>query len=371
MSQGFGSRAFDKGTTNRARSIVQRDQKLNWKLFSDDIVSLQYEMCLAVSAAPSEHSWVGLVLLMEVDPRVGRPAVKDMNFAAIVGSGGDRAVQKTDDDAAGSKLSAVLRGYYEDEWLPKLYAKPPVFRLPLINIGTYCRVQGINREIAKFLDTTKDAPLRSIVSLGAGSDSRAFHLLNQYSNLEYYELDFEVKTSQKQRAIDAHAPLKQIQEAGRYHLLAADLRQIDAVDLSFGGQLVLLISECCLCYLPLKESDAVLRYFASKCEKLAVAIYEPMSLHDEFGRVMAENMAQRGLVIPTLEHYADLAAQRQRLLDNALLTTAHAVDINTVFAEWLTPEDRQRIRRLEFLDEVEEMQLLLKHYCIAWGERNI
>lgn len=293
-----------------------------------------------------------------------------MNLDARIASRSDRAVQRTDDDAAGSKLSAVIRGYYEDPLLPKFYTKPPVFRLPFINIGTYCRVQGINHHIAQFLQDTHGRAC-SIVSLGAGSDTRGFKLVPEHKDLQYYELDFAVKTNAKQKTIDAHPELKSVQESGRYHLIPADLRQIDLLSDTLAdlgnGQPVLLISECCLCYLPLDESDHVLEFFGEKCRALSVVLYEPMSLKDEFGRVMAENMAQRGLVIPTLEHYSTLETQKARLIEHAHLKWADSVDVNTVFSQWLSPEDRQRIARLEFLDEVEEMQLLLSHYCIAWG----
>jgi [phosphatase 2A protein]-leucine-carboxy methyltransferase len=30
-------------------------------------------------------------------------------------------------------------------------------------------------------------------------------------------------------------------------------------------------------------------------------------------------------------------------------------------------DELQRIARLEFLDEMEEWQLLARHYCIVWG----
>lgn len=34
---------------------------------------------------------------------------------------------------------------------------------------------------------------------------------------------------------------------------------------------------------------------------------------------------------------------------------------------WILEAERERVERLEWLDEVEEWQLLASHYCIAWG----
>ncbi|TKX27009.1 leucine carboxyl methyltransferase [Elsinoe australis] len=37
---------------------------------------------------------------------------------------------------------------------------------------------------------------------------------------------------------------------------------------------------------------------------------------------------------------------------------------------WITPQERERVERLEWLDEVEEWKLLASHYCVAWGWRD-
>lgn len=38
--------------------------------------------------------------------------------------------------------------------------------------------------------------------------------------------------------------------------------------------------------------------------------------------------------------------------------------------EWVTEQERDRVERLEWLDEVEEWKLLASHYCVAWGWRD-
>jgi [phosphatase 2A protein]-leucine-carboxy methyltransferase len=35
----------------------------------------------------------------------------------------------------------------------------------------------------------------------------------------------------------------------------------------------------------------------------------------------------------------------------------------------IDPEELRRISRLEHLDEIEELRLVLGHYCVAWGGR--
>jgi [phosphatase 2A protein]-leucine-carboxy methyltransferase len=37
--------------------------------------------------------------------------------------------------------------------------------------------------------------------------------------------------------------------------------------------------------------------------------------------------------------------------------------------EWVSAAERERIEKLEWLDEIEEWKLLASHYCVAWGWR--
>lgn len=295
----------------------------------------------------------------------------------------DRAVQKTDDDAASSKLSAASRGYFSDKFLPSLYPHPAPQRLPLINTGTYCRVFGIHKLVAEFLSRTESHPERAIVSLGAGSDTRAFHLLPEHNKLHYYEIDFPTKVEAKRNLIAKNRELRAVVENAdnRYHLIGCDLRDLSrsADPLSTFDSLAplrqldhratLILSECCLCYLQPEYSDGVLKFFADLVppKLLSVVIYEPISLNDEFGRVMTENLAMRGLSLPTVSLYATLFSQKKRLVKLLGSRTVGAEDMQSVYKTWLSEEDLRRVSKLELLDEVEEMFLLMRHYCVAWG----
>lgn len=287
----------------------------------------------------------------------------------------DRAIQRTDDDALQSKVAAARKGYFHDDLLPLFCPKPPSPRLPLINIGTYCRVTGVQQLVDKFLAETNKYGRRNIISLGAGSDTRVFPLL-QASNgsLDYYELDFPVKTEKKKQTIIANEQLRSIVEKNHqnYHLIGCDLRKIEEYNEHFeplrsAPAPTLLLSECCLCYLNPERSDNVLRYFRSLVppEHLSVVLYEPIGLNDEFGRVMAENLAMRGLSLPTIGLYSTLQSQIAHL-QKYIGGEPNAVDIATVYQQWIPQPEQERISRLEFLDELEEMLLLMRHYCIAW-----
>jgi len=76
----------------------------------------------------------------------------------------------------------------------------------------------------------------------------------------------------------------------------------------------------------------------------------------------------RGIVLQTIKKYADLHSQRQRLIDHNF--TAKAADTDFIWSNWIADSEKERIDKLEWMDEVEEFVLLARHYCIAWAWRN-
>jgi len=86
---------------------------------------------------------------------------------------------------------------------------------------------------------------------------------------------------------------------------------------------------------------------------------------------MVTNLASRGIHLQTLKRYSSLQAQRQRLLLAGLSDGQGARDVHQLYGdeEWVSQSERERIEKLEWLDEVEEWKLLASHYCVAWGWR--
>jgi [phosphatase 2A protein]-leucine-carboxy methyltransferase len=147
----------------------------------------------------------------------------------------------------------------------------------------------------------------------------------------------------------------------------------------------LLISECCLIYLSPAEADAVLEYFRRLFPPptpLGIVIYEPIRPHDAFGRAMVANLTARGIHLQTLEANATLGLQRQRLKRFGFGPAEHgqdgslggggvgAIDLHFMWLAWVEEDEKDRVSELEWMDEVEEWILLMKHYCVAWGWRD-
>lgn len=224
----------------------------------------------------------------------------------------------------------------------------------------------------------------------------------------YHEVDFPENNAAKIKAIRTAPVLQQalgnngdveISEAGDalhssgYHIHPLDLRELSkhaspsssttTSDASIGSPTnplrdvdaslpTLLISECCLIYLSPEEADNVVQFFTKTLlptKPLGLIIYEPIRPDDPFGRTMVSNLATRGIQLQTLNKYATLDAQRTRMREQGLNTGQAAGDIDFIWQQWVSEEEKERVAGLEMLDEMEEWRLLAGHYCIAWGWR--
>lgn len=157
-----------------------------------------------------------------------------------------------------------------------------------------------------------------------------------------------------------------------------DLRQLPSVQgLDYfrglrGDLPTLIISECCLCYLEVDVAADVLKWFGDRIPSLGVVLYEPIGVHDAFGQMMVENLAARGIVMPTVQRYKNIKDQLERLrgLDfGGDGGGTKAVTIEEIWENWISLEERERVDGLEGLDEVEEWQMLARHYAVVWGWR--
>ncbi|CAK7197589.1 carboxy methyl transferase for protein phosphatase 2A [Sporothrix eucalyptigena] len=359
----------------------------------------------------------------------------------VEGSGGDLAsVVSTDTDAAISRMSAVDIGLLEDPFAQYFAGDgggPVPRRLPIINRGTYTRTKCLDKIIRAFLsggavaDTTPpssprpeeptEPPVRQIISLGAGTDTRSLRLLAlrqqngqaEFQNVVYHELDFPTVCARKRNIVQSIPAIRSLlkspiteypysgedgsakvgtntenrswhAELGLGNSLWAhglDLRELATTGsgnpTTFPGLRsdvpTLLVSECCLCYLQPPEATGVLRWFADRVNapssSLGVVIYEPIRPFDAFGRTMVANLSGRGIEMPTLVVYPDGATQEARLRQEAGLSQAKHQTIDQIWKAWVADDEQERVNHLDGLDEVEEWELLASHYIVAWGSK--
>ena len=134
----------------------------------------------------------------------------------------------------------------------------------------------------------------------------------------------------------------------------------------------LIISECCLCYLEVDISRDVVKWFADRIPSLGIILYEPIGVDDSFGQMMVANLAARGITMPSLQSYKTLSDQKNRLEQLGFQEDdggQEAETVERIWEQWIPASEKERVDGLEGLDEVEEWQMLARHYAVVWGWR--
>ncbi|WWC69145.1 uncharacterized protein I206_103081 [Kwoniella pini CBS 10737] len=299
---------------------------------------------------------------------------------------------------------------------------------PLINIGTHHRTIGLDKIINEFLNSGNKNEKKQIVSLGAGSDTRFWRLMSQSNSTKiskYVEIDFPHLTSPKAQRISRFKSLQfalssnssyieyenenenssnsinkifEISKGGTklnselYTLLPIDLRTSSSSSSSststktttikeiLSEELLpilnfnlptLFLAECLFPYLNPKESENIISWFGENFNKCLGLIYEMIGINDSFGKVMKRNLSSRNLSLPGSEPFPTPKSQADRFLNSNLgkgvFTSSQVKTLWQIREEIIDQEELQRISKLEILDEIEELKLVLEHYVIAWG----
>jgi [phosphatase 2A protein]-leucine-carboxy methyltransferase len=307
----------------------------------------------------------------------------------------DSAVRGTDQDAAGSRASCVELGYLDDPYAKLFATQASTRRLPLLNRGTYVRTSAIDQLVDRFLTTSPESP-KQIISLGAGTDTRYFRLRDKYPNshIVYHELDFPSNTIAKLHSIRKHSQLYNklpthdfplSPQSDSYYSPSFNVHPLDLRSLANStpppklpnlviSHPTLILSEMCLIYLEASTVSSIMKTFLTHyllpTTPASLILYEPILPHDAFGRTMISNLSTRNIHLPTLIAYPELGDQRARLKQYGLVSGCKAANTDYIWREWVSGEEKERVAGLEMLDELEELELLLRHYCVAWGWRD-
>lgn len=130
-----------------------------------------------------------------------------------------------------------------------------------------------------------------------------------------------------------------------------------------------LVSECCLCYMGQEESDAVIKWFSDRIPALGIILYEPCKPNDAFGQMMSENLASRGLSMPSIKVYDSLEKQTQRLKALGFDMFQEGATVDWLWENWIDHKEHVRLSTILMVDEEEEWKLLAGHYLVCWAAR--
>ncbi|CAA21793.1 leucine carboxyl methyltransferase, involved in regulation of PPA2 [Schizosaccharomyces pombe] len=290
-------------------------------------------------------------------------------------------ITETDLDALKCRSSATKSGYIHDPFIKFFSPSRNSHKPPIINRGTYVRTWSIDHILQKFIESFDGK--KQIISLGAGTDTRVFRYISEYGpeNLKFIEFDFYPNCIRKIRTIEKHEALKQnigdyvvdisggSLVSGSLDIYSYDIREI--VHKGFPGFVdfslpTIVLSECCLCYLEPEEASSLCRWFQNMFATSGIVVYEPIQGMDNFGKMMKANLSARGVILKTLDCYETTEQQRMRFLDYGY-SEVIAEDFLTIEETWIPIEEKKRTMSIEMLDELEEWQLLAKHYCLTFA----
>ncbi|AAS52098.2 ADR178Wp [Eremothecium gossypii ATCC 10895] len=319
----------------------------------------------------------------------------------------DRTVQQTDYDALSCRMAAITRGYLPSQkqieqcgyegytevhveycnvlrrLSRRLYSrvqKACTTLLPVMNYGSFVRTVSVDVELHKYV--AGFGGRAQVVNLGCGSDLRMCMLLERYPELHYVDVDFAETVKMKRevlmqsaelcRRIGASSTSPQEQDCvlhgPRYRLLAGDLRDTGALlellqkhtdaDLP-----TVVITECVLCYLPREAAQALIREVCGFYKSGSWISYDPIGggqREDRFGSIMQSNLREfRQLELPTLMEFNSKEKYSARFPAPS--------NIQTMWEYYMTDiseDEKRKLKTLQFLDEVEELEILLSHYVI-------
>lgn len=328
----------------------------------------------------------------------------------------DDGIMSTNSDASTCKRSAVASGYYPDPFIEhfsrghQLERKPPE-----INRGYYARVAAVEHLLLKFLKVvTNHGAKCQVVNLGCGFDTlfwrlKSLHLDVSQSVERFVDLDLFGITSRKVIAIRRKHQLLSVLgddiqfspselHSNVYHLVAADLRSpLDSPPSGSSGDSgsspghscrisvknklmkechldpelpTIFIAECVLVYMESFHSNSLLSWITSTFKICSFINYEQVNLSDRFGQIMIDNLRLREADLLGLDSCQDLRSQEERMLSNGF-ETGTAWNMETVYRDKLPLSERQRVEKLEFLDETDLLYQLLTHYCIVYAEKGL
>lgn len=316
----------------------------------------------------------------------------------------DDAVRSTHVDAAVAKMSCAQLGYFVDTWTELLVRNTrPNRSSPLIHRGYYSRVQAVRTAAVRFLEGCPHGDgVVQIVNLGVGFDTLYFWLRASSGawrdDIVYYEVDFPEVLSRKLSAITRRQsvwPLldatcqedlvgSELSSSGTRELRTPHCRFV-SVDMRIMPELqaavegagfrddapTLFLSECVLVYMQAMHGDSIIEWAGSAVPNApsAMIMYEQCNPHDRFGKVMVENLMQRGCPLLSIQEYPTIDSQKERFLQRGW-HRASAGDMNQVYAQYLDQADIDRVHRLELLDEFEEWRLIQGHYFLLCASRS-
>lgn len=132
------------------------------------------------------------------------------------------------------------------------------------------------------------------------------------------------------------------------------------------SDLTIIVAECLLCYLESTDIINLLKFFNDYFENVVLVYYDLIHFDDVFGKVMVNNLKNiRGIILPSFQETRSENDQLERMKKSGFNFYNKCVDMLDYYMNILDKKELKRINSLEFVDELEEFNLLMKHSCLG------
>lgn len=285
-------------------------------------------------------------------------------------------LEETNLEALRAKKSAVALHYYPDAFISYIVPEKPK-RDFIMNRGYWSRSMVFRGMIDKFVREGG----RQVVNLGCGLDTIGFWALGLSKELRFFESDLVGVVRQKRDLIEKNKELRgKLEElAGklsfekghvaspRYVLFEADLNAPETLPekLAAAGvdakQPTLVLAECVLVYLQPQSLPKLRAFWLNFFTEVAVVDYEMIGDESNFSKIMLKNFANSGIPLLAISQYSSIEKIKNEYLSEGF-PRVEALNMREIYYEKLNEEERKRVNKLEWADELEEFDLIQSHY---------
>jgi len=297
------------------------------------------------------------------------------------------AAIKSSIDASSSKRRITRFGYIRDtttlnsEITPKLDGLANTHQNPgpVLNRGYYARVCAIDYAVAKFLSENTDHASLNIVEVGAGCSTLCERIHSneleindeksyKVNNLHFFRVDYEAVVFKRHPKFAENLSLD-LNTCGSVDFIHYLSQQTSTFN---KNTKTLFVFECVLMYLSPGIPEAIMKSINSSVKYYSLAIYDPIvkpfentQKKDHFSDVMIRNLESAGISRTTLLKYEKLGS-----FDTLLPRGCVKVFFGDMLEFWNSSivgvKHRAKCNSVEMLDEVEEFDLIMKHYAFLF-----
>jgi [phosphatase 2A protein]-leucine-carboxy methyltransferase len=126
---------------------------------------------------------------------------------------------------------------------------------------------------------------------------------------------------------------------------------------------VLFVFECVLLYWSSEDTNALIYSLNHWFSRAEYVVFDVVNTDDKFAHLMQESLCEMDTPLLGVTSSVTLDDWNSKFKTNGCKEVV-GWDMNTVYETLLARDDRYRIEKIEFLDEIELLTQLLSHYCL-------